>query len=115
MELTNLVSYPDPDSHSCGWSPLLGDDVIHPQLWESGSVYKTITSSITISDRKLHAGQPRIQEFVMGGGGGGGGGQSAYDGGSPLTMGGGGGGVQSASYINQFPIRQSHARILILY
>ena len=43
-----LVSYPDPDSHSCGWitSPLRGPlsrsgDVIHPQLWESGSGYET--------------------------------------------------------------------------
>ena len=39
----DVVSYPDPDSHSCGWitSPLRGGDVIHPQLWESGSGYET--------------------------------------------------------------------------
>ena len=44
-----VVSYPDPDSHSCGWitSPLRATlfprsgDVIHPQLWESGSGYET--------------------------------------------------------------------------
>ena len=42
-----VVLYPDPDSHSCGWitSPLRGKmrsgDVIHPQLWESGSGYDT--------------------------------------------------------------------------
>ena len=38
-----VVSYPDPDSHSCGWitSPLRSGDVIHPQLWESGSGYET--------------------------------------------------------------------------
>ena len=40
-----IVSYPDPDSHSCGWitSPLR--DVIHPQLWESGSGYETMECS----------------------------------------------------------------------
>eukprot|EP00731_Ephydatia_muelleri_P008529 Em0004g867a len=40
-----VVSYPDPDSHSCGWitSPLFprSGDVIHPQLWETGSGYET--------------------------------------------------------------------------
>ena len=48
-----VVSYPDPDSHSCGWITSRSGDVIHPQLWESGSGYETR------------------------GGGGGGGGQSA--------------------------------------
>ena len=38
----DVVSYPDPDSHSCGCtSPLRGGDVIHPLLWESGSGYET--------------------------------------------------------------------------
>ena len=39
----DVVSYPDPDSHSCGWitSPPRSGDVIHPQLWESGSGYET--------------------------------------------------------------------------
>ena len=46
-----LVSYPDPDSHSCGWitSPLRvprSGDVIHPQLWESGSGYETTSLSL---------------------------------------------------------------------
>ena len=36
-----VVSYPDPDSHSCGWITSRSGDVIHPQLWESGSGYET--------------------------------------------------------------------------
>ena len=38
-----VVSYPDPDSHSCGWlhHRSRSGDVIHPQLWESGSGYET--------------------------------------------------------------------------
>ncbi|KAL5496828.1 hypothetical protein EMCRGX_G013191 [Ephydatia muelleri] len=49
-----LVSYPDPVSHSCGWitSPLRGKsgDVIHPQLWESGSGYETTPPYSGIDD-----------------------------------------------------------------
>ena len=39
----NSGSAPIPDSHSCGWitSPLRSGDVIHSQLWESGSGYET--------------------------------------------------------------------------
>ena len=39
----DVVSYSDPDSHSCEWitSPLRGGAVIHPKLWGSGSGYET--------------------------------------------------------------------------
>ena len=39
----SIVSYPDPCFHSSGKSR--SDDVIHPQLWESGSGYETRVSS----------------------------------------------------------------------
>ena len=46
-----LVSYLDPDSHSCGWITSRCGDVIHPQLWESGSGYGTNITSGPIRER----------------------------------------------------------------
>ena len=55
----SIVSYPDPQSHSCGWitSPLRSGDVIHPQLWDSGSGYETNESrerALAQTDKDLH-------------------------------------------------------------
>eukprot|EP00731_Ephydatia_muelleri_P032604 Em0024g148a len=38
----------NPDSHSCGWITRSGD-VIHPQLWESGSGYETTSTTSPVT------------------------------------------------------------------
>ena len=71
-----LVSYPDPDSRSCGWitSPQRGKrcgDVIHPQLRESGSGYETrmLLLNIYVTDLMqtcyIHVQQYQIITFAV--------------------------------------------------